>query len=344
MVTKVFQLLLLLSPIVVGTNINMDIFDMIFFRTGVIVLFMASLLDKPKRIMPEYINKIIAGLLGLCIFNIFVHTFVPQVLANTMNLFLSVVGFYILYTYIDEKVNLTKFILWAGVINFIFLICQRLGFDPVFEQIPNVNNLPAINLTGAFFGNNPRLANYFALVIPFLPFMLLPIGLVLLFLTKQLVILIPMVIILFTRLKTVKLKIGFLFITALILILLRAHIIQSLNVRLSYWIPALKLFFDRPLIGYGLGTNIFPNLDAYFSSYLSFIIGTGILGFVWLGYVFKNIYKKLGNNKESIALVTLALLMFIEYPIEITRMWYLIMAIIVLALLKFPKEGTCSPL
>ena len=316
----------------------MDVFDLVFFRTGIIVLFAASLIDKPKRAMPDYINKIILGLLGLCVFNLFIHTFAPQVLAMTMNLFLAIVGLYILYTYLDEKANLVKYILWGAAINLIFLVSQRIGFDPIFDQIPNVNNKPALNQTGAFFGNNPRIANYFTLVIPFLPLIWLPIGLILYFLTKQMVIFIPIVIILFTRLETLKSKIGFLAIIALSLFLFKAHILQSLSIRFAYWKPALEAFFDRPLIGYGLGTKIFPDLDAYFNSYLSFINGVGILGLVWLGYVFKNVYKKIGRNKESIALVTLALLMAIEYPIEHTRLWYLIIAIIVMWLIKKNKE------
>ncbi len=334
MVTKIFQLLLLLSPIAIGANIYMDIFDLIFFRTGIIILFMSSLIDKPKRQMPEWVNRIVFGLFGLCVFNIFVHTFASQVLANTMNIFLAIVGFYIVYTYLDEKTNLIKYILWAGLINFIFMISQRIGFDPIFDKIPQ--NLPS--LAGAFFGNNPRIANYFALIIPFLPLALLPIGFMALFITKQFVILIPLVIILFARLKTIKLKIGLIVITVLSAILFKGHILQSLKVRFEVWIPALQAFFDRPLIGYGLGTKILPNLDAYFSSYLSFANGVGILGLVWFGYVFKNIYKKLYNNKESIALITLALLMMIEYPIEVIRLWYLIIGILIMFLMKGKKD------
>ncbi len=324
MVTKVFQLLLLLSPIAIGADVNMDMFDLIFFRTGIIALFTASLMDTPKRVMPGWVNKIILGLFGLCLVNIFIHTFNPVVLANTMNLFLATIGFYTVYIYLDTKQDLKKFILIAGAINLIFLLGQRMGFDPVFEETPQ--GLP--NLAGAFFGNNPRLANYFALLIPFLPFALLPIGLILVFITKQVVILIPIIIILFARLKTKKLKIGLLAIVILSAFILRGHIVQSLNTRLNIWIPALRAFFDRPLIGYGLGIRVIPNLDALFNSYLSFIIGIGVLGLVWFGYVFKNIYKKIKNNRESIALIILALLMAIEYPIENTRLWYLIIAIL----------------
>jgi len=312
----------------------MDSFDLIFFRTGIIVLFAASLLDTPKRVMPQYVNKIMVGLLGLCVFNIFIHTFAPLVLANTLNLLLAIIGLHTAYTYIEDKHDLVKYILIAGAINLIFCISQRLGFDPVFEEIPNMNGKPDVSLAGGFLGNNPRLANYFALLIPFLPVFLLPLGLVALFLTKQLVILIPLVILLFFKLRNYKSRIGLLGILGFFVILLRGHILQSLHTRFAVWVVAIKSFFDRPLLGFGLGERIIPNIDALFSSYLSFIVGVGILGLVWYGYLFYNLKDKLKNNRESIALLTLILSMAIEYQIEIIRLWYLIIAIIIMFLIK----------
>lgn len=328
MVTQIFQLLLLLSPICVGADIDMDMFDIIFFRTGIIVLFMASLLDKPKREMPAYINKIILGLLGLCLMSSFVHTFQPIILHNFLNLFLAIVGFYIVYVYLDEKKNLIKYILTAGIINLCFSISQRLGFDPIFNKVPQVG--------GGFLGNIPRLANYFTLIIPFLslPFVLASILLV--WFTGQLVILIPITLIIFMKIKDFRKRIIFGAILILIMIAIRQHIYTSLvNTRfIMFWKPALEAFFDRPLIGYGLGNTMVKDAGSVFNSYLQFIVGVGIFGLVWFGYVFKSIYKKIKNNTESIALLTLGLIMFIEYVCEIPRLWFTIIAIIIMFLLK----------
>lgn len=330
MVTKTFKFIVLLSLISVGANISMDVFDLIFFRTGIIILFMASLLDKPKRQMPEYVNKIVFGLLGLCIFNLFITTFAPQVLAQTMNVFLSVIGVYVLYSYLDEKNSITKYILWAGAINLLFCIGQRFGFDPVFDKIPQNN----VNLAGAFLGNNPRLGTFFAMIVPLFPFLFLPVGLLLVLLTDQFVILIPMAIIVFLRIKSLKFKVVFVAILILLCALLHKHVLFSIHTRAEVWLPVLTAFFDRPLIGWGLGTKILPDLDAYFNSYMSFIVDVGILGLVWFWYLFKNIYKKILDNRESVALITLMIIMFLEYPIEITRLWYLIIFIIVMFLIK----------
>ena len=329
MVTKVFQLLLLLSPIVIGANIDMDVFDLIFFRTGVIILFGASLLDVQRRQMPVWVNKIILSLLGLSLANIFLFTFAPQVLATTMNLFLGVIGFYILYNYLDEKADFKKYIITAAMINLAFLIFQRIGFDPIFDHIPEQTK----SMAGAFFGNKARLANYFALIMPFAPIVLIPAGLVVFLSTGQFVLLIPITLLILIRLKTVKSKSIFLAVLLAVSILLRKHILTSIHTRLDIWYPALQAYFDQPLIGYGLGTKVL-GLDAYFNSYLSFILGVGIMGLVWFGYVFREIKKHIEFNQKLLPLLILGLLMLVEYPIEVPRDWYIILFILVMSLLK----------
>ena len=333
MVTKIFQLLLLISPIAVGADINMDMFDIIFFRTGALVLFTASLLDKPKRIMPAYVNRLVFALLGLSLVNIFIHNFAPMVLHAQMNLFLAIVSLYIIYTYLDEKNSIGKYILWAGAINLIYFLCQKIGFNPIYDVMPYKGQ------EGAFLGNQPRLMTYFALVTPFLQTPFLLISLILGLFTKQIIIFAPLAILLFARAKTKIQRIGILIIIILAMILLRDKIYQALSFRfnLSYK-PVLAAFFDRPLIGFGLGIRPIPELEVVGNSYLQLIIGLGILGAVWFGYVFKSIYKLIRNNAESLALISLAVIMMVEYPIEIMRLGYTIIAIIVLFLLRSDKN------
>lgn len=332
LVTKVFKLLLLLSPIVIGADINMDMFDLIFFRTGIIILFMASLIDTPKRVMPVWVNKIVFGFMGLCIFNIFIHTFAPCVMSVTMNLFLSIIGIYITYTYLD-KTDLTKYILLAGAINLIFLLFQRIGFDPIFDQIPQSQPY----LAGAFLGNAPRLGTYFALIIPFMYVLSLPLAIIVSLLIGQYVMLIPIAILLYTRDKSRgwKLLIGGFSLASIFI--LHKHIWFSLVLRFNNtWKPGLTYFFDRLLIGYGLGAKVGDTFGIISTSYIQFLLGAGILGLVWLGYLFKKL--KFDDSRESIALFSLLVIMFFEYPVELTRCWYLIIAIIVMYLLKQDKE------
>ncbi len=330
MVTTIFQLLLLLSPICVGANVNMDMFDIIFFRTGIIFLFAASLIDKPKRQMPEYVNKIIFSLLAICLINLFIHTFNPAVLHNFMNLFLAIVGLHIVYCYWDKEQSMKKYILWAALINLVFFISQKIGFNPVFDVMPYQGQ------EGAFLGNQPRLMTYFALITPFLWTPLILINLLLGLYTKQIIIFIPIALTLFAKVKSLRERIGMGIVILLAIILLKDKIIQALSFRFNMsYKPVLEAFFDRPLIGFGLGVSPIKELEVMGNSYLQFIVGVGIIGAVWFGYVFKSIYKKIKNNIESIALVSLALIALVEYPIEIARLNYLVIAIIIMALLKY---------
>lgn len=337
MVTIIFQLLLLVSVITIGTNINMDMFDLIFFRTGVIILFMASLLDKPKREIPDYLNRITVGLLGLCVFNIFIHNFAPIVLATTMNIFIAVMGFYIVYRYWDEEKGLVKFILIAGAINLIFYFCQKIGFDPVFN---NTIDKAYSDGGGAFLGNVARLSNYFALIIAFLPLPFAIASLVLVWLTKQFVILIPIVLILFFKMKSFRYRLLLSLGCVIFIAVAYKHIYYSLiETRFNtFWKVALIAFFDRPLLGYGLGVNIIKDQGAVFNSYLQFIVGVGILGAIWFGYTINQLRKVISINFYTIPLIVLGLVMLIEYPVEITRLWFLIIGIIVIALVKGKKE------
>lgn len=327
-VTKIFRALLFLSPIVVAANINMDIFDLIFFRTGVMVLFMASLLDIPKREMPSWVNKIVFFLLGLCLFNLFNFQFAQTILANTFNLFIGVLGFYLVYRYCDADIDLKKPIAWAFIINLILYTAQRFGIDPVYDHISE----------GGFMGNAARMGIYSALITPFLPFMLIIAGVVLMFFIKQYTILIPIVIGLFLKAKSKKNKVLIIIGACIAGLILKKHIISEFAIRINeLWIPILDIYFDKPLLGIGFGQNhvVGPNIGVYLNSYLQFIVGVGILGLVWFIYTFKVIHKEI---KLNFALLTLGLVMCIEYPIEIPRFWFLIIAILVNTLLCYKGD------
>jgi hypothetical protein len=252
---------------------------------------------------------------------------------NFLNLFLAVVGLYVVHNYLDVNRKIIPFILIAGAINILFSVSQLLGFNPVFNQNPDVG--------GAFLGNRARLANYLTLIIAFFPLPLVMLSSLLALLTKQAVILIPIVLTVFIRLRNFKYRVAFFIMCLAVMFIIRNHIYTELvtqRVKI-YWIPALEAFFDRPLIGYGLGYKVIKDVGAVFNSYLQFIVGVGILGAVWFGYMFKNIFKRIDKSIPSIAFITLALLMLIEYPVEMPRLWFLIIGIIVMFLTK--KESLC---
>src|SRR3990167_4006159 len=315
MVSRIFQLLVLLSPICVGTNINMDMFDIQFFRTGIIALFAGALMDKPKRDMPKELRQVIFALLGLALVNLFIHTFAPMILHISMNLFLSIVGFCVVYICWDEKLSLKTPLLIAAGINLVFFLGQKMGFDPVWDILPYKGQ------EGAFLGNQPRLMTYFALITPLLPLYLLPISIILGIFTKQYIIFLPVIVALILEI-----------ISLLAAIFSHRHIIDSFLFRINLaWMPALKLFFDRPLIGYGLGAAVVDGVEVFGNSYLQLMMGMGLLGLFWYGYLFKTFYKHI---LTSSALLSLVLIMAIEYPVEIMRLGYLIIAILISGLIK----------
>lgn len=339
MVTRIFQLLLLISPIAVCADINPDIFDIIFFRTGVMVLFISSLLDKPKRQIPDYLRNLILGLFGLCLFNMYNHPFAQSVLANTLNTFIAIIGFCIVYVYYDDTKNLKKFILWAAFINLILFSMQMLGFDPVYDKSDFGM------LEGGFLGNSARLANYITLIIAFLPIYLLPACIIFGLIIKQYVVFIPVIVILFNRGKTLKSKILITIVVFSASVFLGDHIGGSLKVRINEaWFPVLKAFFDRPFVGCGLGINPVPGsgLGVILNSYIQFIVGFGILGAVWFGYLFRTIYQRIELEDLTTPFVVLLLLMLIEYPVEMMRCWFLIIAILVMQLLKIREVEKCQ--
>jgi len=286
--------------------------------------------------MPEVLNKIILGLLGLCMANLFIYTFAPAVLATSMNIFVAVLGFSIVYVYLDEKADLKKYILWAALINVLYFASQKAGFDPIMDKAPNAGK----EFMGAFAGNSARLGTYLALVLPFAPMVFIPVGMAMALITKQYVLFIPVVLMIWPRLVTRWQRLIMIGVCASAGAILGKHILYSIMVTRfdAVWKEVLIRFFDRSLIGYGLGVQIIPFLDGLFNSYLQFIVAVGILGAVWFGYVFKNIYKKISWDRESIAFMTLALSMLIEYPIETPRLWILIVGILVMFALKWTEK------
>jgi len=327
MVTNIFKILLLLSPICFGAKVYLDMFDMIFFRTGIIVLFMASLIDKPRRELPRKIALSIFVLLTYCVIHIFIYNFAPVVMMSFMNLFMAILGFYILYRYVDINQQFKKFILFAALLNLLFFISQRLGFDPIF------NIKTYLGEEGAFLGNKQRLMTYFTLIVPFLPYWLLFIPIALGLYTRQYIIFIPVFLMLLYHFKG-RHRIGLGIIFLLFCILIRQHLFGSLAFRFNIaWQPVLKVFSGRPLLGLGLGNKV-EGIEVIGSSFLQMIISLGIASIVWLYYIFKYFWREF-----NIPLINLLLIMCIEYPIEIPRLWYLIIAIILFSVIKKEKEA-----
>ncbi len=152
MVDKILKLLLLLSPICYTTNISLQVFDLIFFRLGIMLLFCASLFDKPKRDINLALP--IFSILGLCIYNLFIHGFNQIILTYTFNVFLFLLAINIIVNYASNPKEFYKWIKYAAAINIVVFLIQELGYNPIINTSID---------TGGIMGNAPRLAAYLSI-------------------------------------------------------------------------------------------------------------------------------------------------------------------------------------
>jgi hypothetical protein len=311
MVTLIFKLLLLLTPIVVGTNVNGEMFDIIFFRLGSMALFAATFIDHPRRVILRDVKILLFSFIALCFANIFLTTFQPTVLHVTLNIFLAIVDIAILYQYLDPK-SIWKYILVAAAINLVMFISQRLGFDPVFDIKTNIGE------EGGFMGNKQRLVTYLALITPFLFAWLWFVPVIIGLYTKQYVIFIPLLFMLKGKWRVL---------AVISTLAFYKHIWTSLCFRFPFWKEALTMFFDKPLLGHGLGIRL-ANTPTVGSDFLEISVGVGIIGLSILGYF---IYKY--RKTFTPAVLTLFSVMLIEYVFAIGRIWMTVIGIIVLWLL-----------
>jgi hypothetical protein len=246
-----------------------------------------------------------------------------------MNLFLAIVALYIVYAYADIDRKTVACITAAAWINIAYWLCQKSGFNPVYDVMPYKGQ------EGGFIGNQPRLVTYLALVVPFMPVVGIIAGLAMGLWTGQYIIFLPVALALFFRIKGRDKKMLFAAACLIALFFMAGHIYKALAFRFSMsYSPVLSAFFDRPLVGFGLGARIIPELEVIGSSYLQFIAGVGILGVVWFWYIFKSLRNRIEFGIGSLPLITLALVMLVEYPIEIPRFWFLIIAVIAMHTIK----------
>jgi hypothetical protein len=336
MVDIVLKALLLLSPIVYGFDVSLNRLDTIFFHVGSIVLFGASLFDKQKR-SSDILHIPIISLLGLCLVSLFWHGFKPIHLSYFLTVFLACLSIITVVRYCKSPSECSKFIVYAVIINIVVYLFQMFGFNPILDNSPT-------DEFGGILGNAPRLLTYIAIVLPFifnvslwLFLSCLALGLI----GKELGVLLIGLIIIFVKSKYNWQKIVLFLISLIGVVVLKDEIYTSLLVRIkAVWGPSITLFFKRPLLGFGLGAC--SDVFGIFSSYIQFVFNVGIMGALWIGYVVsraKGIIKGNYDNIEVLTFVSLLVMALFEYPFEIPRLWFTIVAIISFFVIKNTKEA-----
>jgi len=310
------------------------------FHLSVIALFLASLFDTPKR---EFkFNKELFYLLILCFLNIALSQFNVYVLNATVNLFLAIIGIFVIVKYVDDIKGMYKIILLSGLINVLIYLIQYLGYNPFTPDSGN---------NGGMLHNSPRLANYLSLILPMCDIPFAIICIIVSVLIKQKVLIFISSLFLLLKTKNKKLILGFLPVLPILLLFYpegRSFFYKTghISVRLETYKNVITGFLVHPLSGFGLG--VFPwgqdkipqGVDAViYSSVLQFICGLGILSLFWLFFVIKKNFK-FSYSVSAISITIFAILSAFEYTIEIPKLWLIIMTIISFYLIeKTKKEG-----
>lgn len=333
-----------MSPIAYTTGISLTLFDVMFFRLGSIALFCASLFDKPKRNINLAIP--IALIMGLCLFNLFTHSFNQIIFSYTVNMFLVLLSLSIIVNYASPLKEFSKWILGATLINIFVSIIQKFGFNPFFSHNPE---------EGGLMGNAPRLVDYLTIVSPILltySLAFIPLLLMVSLILKEYVLLLIVLGWIFIRfnnkiIRTIIVGVSVIGVTSLY----HQLIFSLVHTRWIIWKPTLEAIFNHPLNGYGLGlfsilSTQLINLGRYqvdyaMNSYLEFIFGAGLLGLILIGLGIKKFVKHFDLSIESLSMMAFLILALIEYPLEIPKLWFTIIAIIGFFIIKANKEDIC---
>lgn len=353
MFDRVLKILLFLTPIAYTVGMPLEKFDLVIFQLAMVALFISSLWSKPQRYLDF---KPLSIILILCGFNLAVSQFNNIVLSNFLFLFFGIVIIYLISIYCSDIEGTFKFIMWAGLINIIVLGFQKISFSPIIEN--------SLGEPGGILGNAPRLCIYLALTLPFaaqINFWLIFLYMIVGAICGEYLLTLFGFVTLFSFGYNHDVKIFYKKYGIIILILVfigvffvRGHIVQSLNIRWIAWKPIIEQIFQRPFLGFGFGmlphvANQFMNLrisgDIYYkidnclSSYLYFVFGVGLLGTIWLGYVFKFVKERFMVHKaQSFSVLFLLILCIVEYPFEISKIWFTICAIIAFFIIDNKKE------
>lgn len=322
MVDKILKIILVLSPIIWGINTPLNKIDSIFFILSCASLFLASLVDYPKRNINIAIPAI--SLFALCVFNLFQNNFHSVVLSATINIFFGIVAVLIISNYVSGPKKFYPYIIIPALINIIIFAIQKMGYIAI------LNTTSAID-PGGILGNAPRLATYFCLILAVafnVSWILFSLFILVAIVASEHTLLIAALVLLFLKAKNIKVKIGLCGLSILGIVILIKPIITSILVRVHPWKVIFEEIVRRPLLGYGMGLK-----TDFFNEYLNIWWSLGIMGLVWLGYVIYK-YRKIKN----LLIVPFLIICFTEYPLAIPRIWITLVALIAFSLIQHNQE------
>ena len=263
-----------------------NIFQLQFFQFGIVLLFIIALIQKSIR---NFKDKYIAWFLGLCVLSVLLH---PKTLSTFLPIFLGVLLYYLVISYIKNIKPLLYVIVLVSILNTIFATLQ-------FFKINIIYNLWSGCVVGMMFSPS-HLGTYQALAFPICyminPFLaIIPLTGLLLSksITPFIALLVGMVYLWFPQKKKIFVNLAPMGWTALlgifiVLIVRNYHnVIYKLTLRLELWAVTLREILHNPL-GFGLGTfselspKIYSKMGHWewvYNEYLGIAFCVGVL--VW---------------------------------------------------------------
>lgn len=334
MVDLVIKIFLLITPLAYWQGEQLNNFDIKLMHIIPICLFIASFFDKPIRYV--YGKKYLALLLGGGILSFFIHDLNIYIMNHNINLFLLSFSYCLIVIYCKDYKSMYKYMILGVILNSIYLISQKLGFDPLPFAFPKSH-------PGGMLGNSPRFSTYLCLLLPciftfniFLFFGCIGLSL---WGDPQCAILGVATIVLFFNSKNLTSRLFVIVCAILGVFFLYDHLFESIIVRGKIWANSLEILFSNPFMGVGAGIHPgginFVNKAGFdgmiCSSLLQFVIGYGITSIIFLYFLFKNFFSNIdleNIGKEEITIISLIFLSTIEYPLEIKRLFFTITAIL----------------
>ena len=360
MIDIVFATFVFLSTLLYGVcdpakNISWSLakFNVFFLHMGAMVLFAASIFQEPDRKIKPMIP---IALLGIGLLNVVFLNFDSLVMTSFVNLFFWTMGLYIAINYLHYPSKIKKYIVWAAVINMLVYVVQKFGWTPI------LNTSMTTGEEGGIMGNISQLSTFLAIALPFMP----PVGMVFCIILgvvgKELGLLVSCAVLLLIKLyragfltKPIDVSIGVIFLGAFLILdylkITPFHLIDTLvNVsifnRMNVWKGTVEMIATSPWVGFGLGVrplayiNNAPTaerLDVIFSSMLQLVFSVGMAGGAWLIFAGKEFKKRFDFSPESLSVLVFIILCIFKYPVEIPRIWFTLMAVFALWIIKTEK-------
>lgn len=337
-------------------------FDQKYFDIAVMILtFITPFCSKIRHIYAGRWLTLI-GLNCVCLLNCFTHIFDSYVLSYTINVFLFSILIFIVSTYCKDFNSCIKWALYAFVVNYLVLIMQVCGFNDLTPSFP-------LTHPGGLMSNSPRLSFLACLLIPFAFEM--NIGIFLMIIISQLfkqpqygIFLIILVMIWFKYPKQWIRLLVILFVLILIKIALM-YKGASISNRIYYYYYVLHdfynyflwkgfgvgipfLVFSKPFWMYGEEIYIAKFLSVVktdseiqmLSSILQFFFMSGVTGILWFLFICKKFYKNFHPCALDYSLLGLMLISVFDYPLQTTRILFLVAVEIAGKIIQLYKTKT----